>query len=145
MSFDLNDIANLIAITALIPIGLFIFYYGSEPIPGSKLRRYSRRWKSTTIGRVLMTQKIMWFGFLTFVLFGIFTEPYAAEGVVRIIAYGGLVAQFWLVFFTLRHIQKMPPPSSHDNSVGVSDREYVLDEISYDHGISSDTKEEYNG
>jgi len=143
--FDLNEVANIIAVTALIPIGLFIFFYGTEPVVGKRFRKYSKRWKSTTIGKVLMAQKIMWFLFLSFVLVGIFTEPYDAEGIVRILAYGGLVAQFWVVFFTLRHIQKMPPPSSHPNSVGVSDREYVLDDHIDDVAIPRDAKEEYNG
>lgn len=106
----LNDIANLIAVTAVIPLSAFIFYYATELVPGRKyLRRYSSRWKTTQIGRILMYQKVSFLLFLLFVLVGIFTEPYPAESYIRLFVYGVLVVLFWRVFFVLRKVQKTPP------------------------------------
>lgn len=102
---DFNDLANWIAVTALVPIGLFIFYYGTAEVPGKWYRRLSNRWKSTTIGKVLMFQKIVWFFFLVFVLQAIFFD-YPFQDLLRPIVYGLLVVQFWVVFAALRRIQK---------------------------------------
>lgn len=123
---DLNDVANLIAVTALIPLGLFIYYYGTEPIEGRRfLRKPSNRWKSTLIGKVLMAQKILWFAFLLFVLTSIFMPGYPGQDLVRVLAYGGLVVQFWVVFFTLRHIQKLPPPVTYHEGAGIQAEENI--------------------
>lgn len=117
---DLNDWANAIAVTALVPLGLFIYYYGTEPRPDGRGRRYSRRWRSTSIGKVLMGQKIMWFLFLLFVVQSIFFN-YAMEDYVRVVVYSALVIQFWVVFITLRMIQKNPPIRSDDGENGTPD------------------------
>ena len=102
---DFNDVANYIAVTALLPIGLFIFYYGTAKVPGKWFRRYSDRWRTTTIGRVLMFQKVVWFFFLIFVLQAIFFD-YPGQDILRPFIYSLLVLQFWIVFFALRRIQK---------------------------------------
>jgi hypothetical protein len=118
-------IGNAVLLSALVPIGLFIFYYGSEPVPGSRWRRrYSKRWKSTSIGRVLMTQKIVWFLFLIFVAVQAFFPEYAGREIVRLILFIGLVSQFWLVFGTLRQIQRNPPIETDDGRSGTADEQH---------------------
>lgn len=110
MDLNLNTIANVIAVSAVLPLGLFIYFYGTKPAPGKWYKRtYSNRWASTAIGKVLMIQKIVWFAFLLFVLHSTFFD-YLAEPYVRMIAYSALVVQFWVVFFVLRGVQKSPPP-----------------------------------
>lgn len=105
---DYNYIANLIAITALLPVGLFIFFYGTKKVEGKRFRRPSTLWASTPIGRVLMSQKISWFIFLVFVLSSIYLD-FPGQGILRICVYTLLVVQFWLVFRVLRHTQKTKP------------------------------------
>lgn len=131
MFTDLNDVANVLAVTALLPIGLFVFYYGTKRVPGKKLRRFSTLWTTTPIGRVLMTQKISWFVFLCFVLVGIFSPPYAAEGPVRLLVYALLVSQFWLVFATLRRIQKTVQPPTN-NTETEEPKEHHKEKVSTD-------------
>lgn len=117
---DLNDIANWIAISALLPIGLFIYYYGTKPVPGhTHLRRYSDRWRATAIGRVLMRQKVVWFVFLLFVLQSIYLD-FVGQDILRIVMYSLLVIQFWAVFRTLRRVQMSPPLSAGTEGVGIS-------------------------
>lgn len=127
---SLNDIANLIAITAVFPLSAFIYYYATAPVPGHRfLRKYSNLWRSTEIGKILMYQKISWLGFLLFVLLGIFTEPYAAEGYIRIAVYVVLVVLFWRVLFVLRKVQKSPAlgqlPTTGEQSIVDSLRKSV--------------------
>lgn len=108
--FDLNDLANVVAVTAILPLAAFIYYYGTVPVEGRKhLRKYSNRWKSTSIGKTLMYQKISWLAFLIFVLIGVFAPAYLIEPYVRLIMYSSLVVLFWRVFFNLRLLQKTPP------------------------------------
>ena len=131
LGVELNDIANVIAITALIPVGMFIYYYGTTAAPGKWYRRkYSNLWRSTSIGKVLMYQKISWFLFLLFVLSSIFFD-YPGREVVRVLAYSALVAQFWVVFHTLRKLQKSPPTSTGGVPViTLPDNEETQDESS---------------
>lgn len=120
---DWNLIANLIAVTALVPVGLFIYYYGTRPRQdGRRGRVYSRRWKTTAIGKVLMGQKIVWFLFLLFVLQSIFLD-YALQPFLRIFAYTALVTQFWVVLGTLRHIQKSPANFPDSLGLNIPDEE----------------------
>lgn len=114
----LNIIANIMAVSALIPLGSFIYFYGTRPAPGKWYRRkYSNLWRTTEIGRILMYQKISWFSFLLFVLVGIFTEPYPGEATVRLIIYAALLTLFWRVFISLRKIQKNGPVAAENISL----------------------------
>jgi hypothetical protein len=109
----LHATANIIAATAIIPLALFVYFYGTEPVPGSKLfkrwhwRRYTRRWQITAPGRIIMYQKIAWITFLLFVITNLFVPDYGVvEQALRILIYSSLVALFWSVFAVLRKVQK---------------------------------------
>lgn len=103
----INTIATWFAILSLIPIGLFVFYYGTKPAPEKWYkRRYSNLWKSTKIGVVLMYQKIAWFVFYVFVTVNLLAPPeYAGKDIFRVVIYGSLLALFWAVFRVLRQVQ----------------------------------------
>lgn len=118
---DLNDVANIIAVTAVLPLAGFIYFYATVPAPGKWYRRkYTKRWKATEIGRTLMYQKIAWLVFLLFVLFGIFTESYFLEDYIRMVMYSALVILFWRVLYTLRRLQKSIPtvPRTDESAEG---------------------------
>lgn len=116
-------IANVIIISAIIPLCLFIYYYGSEPVPGTRRRRYSKRWKSTSMGKVLMSQKILWVAMVIFVVTSVLLE-YFFEQFVRIFFYTALVSMFWIAFFVLRHVQGNAPISTDDGRSGVADEHH---------------------
>lgn len=102
----LDVIAILIGAFAIMPVALFIYYYGSQAIPGKKWkRRYSNAWKATSIGRTLMYQKIAWFFFLLFAILNLFFQAYAGKSEIRIVIYTALFILFWRMFYNLRILQ----------------------------------------
>jgi len=113
--------ANIVAATALIPLLLFVYYYGTRPIPGHKYRRrYSTMWRLTAIGRTLMYQKIAWVGFIVFILIQIFAGQYFGREELRLVIYGALVFFFWRLFYTLRITQKSghtPDPDTESTPI----------------------------
>lgn len=101
-------ISNYIALSAIIPISLFIYFYGTVPVPGKRFRRKwtTRRWASTSIGRTLMAQKIAWGGYLLFVAASLFFGEFLFREELRFLIYTALVTLFWVVFAILRKLQK---------------------------------------
>lgn len=108
-------LTNLVALSALLPLGLFVFYYATKRVPGKRVRRYSRLWRQTDIGKTLMYQKLAWIVFLLFVAVSLFWEDFPAREYVRGIIYVALVSLFWRVFYVLRRLQK-DPGREQDNS-----------------------------
>lgn len=102
-------VSNVIAYSAIVPIALFIFFYGTRPRPGHKwLRRPSGLWLSTPVGKTLMFQMIAWIFYLTFVTAKILYKDWDGRDILRLIIYSGLTLLFWAFFIALRHLQKQP-------------------------------------
>ena len=106
----LEAMANVIAATSIIPLTLFVFFYGTKKVYGRPGRVYTDSWRSTDIGRVLMYQKIAWVVFIGFVVVNLFTEDYVLQEPLRVLIYTALVVLFWRVFFILRKLQKEVEP-----------------------------------
>jgi hypothetical protein len=105
----LEDLIVWLLASALIPLGLFIFYYTTEPVPGRWWRKPSRIWASTPLGRVLLAQKINLFALISFILAVRWTGGFPGREWVAFGLYAALVGLFWTVFIVLRHIQRNPP------------------------------------
>lgn len=118
-------IRTVIVLSAFIPLTLFVYYYGTEPWRGHRfIRQPSKKWKSTSIGKVLMTQKIMWVLMLAFIVTSLIFEYQPWESIVGVLAYVALVGMFWAVFAVLRHIQKSPPIPTDNGESGVADEKH---------------------
>jgi len=92
----LNNIADLVLLTALPAIVLFVFYYYTKSV-----------WKKYTAGRTLM-----WLAISLGVLFSVNTasiwlgQDYPGRAPIRVAAYTFLSINVWRLFFTLRKVQK---------------------------------------
>lgn len=114
-------IANVIAYTSVIPIVLFIYFYGTRPRKGAKhwwQRKFSRLWLSTEVGVTLMLQMILWFLFLLFVTASLVFHDWYGKDILRVLIYGGLVFMFWQFFIALRRLQTQP--THKENELGVT-------------------------
>ncbi len=107
---NFNLVIDLIAYSAIIPIGLFVYFYGSKPWRGHRLiRRPSTLWRTTAVGRTLMYQSIAWFAYLIFVAASLWFGDWAGRDILRSVIYIVLVVLFWRLFFVLRQAQKKRP------------------------------------
>lgn len=105
---SLDDFILLILGSSLIPLGLFVFYYTTEPT-GRWCRRPSKLWASTPLGRVLLAQKVTMFLLIGFILLVRWTGGFPGREWVALSLYLVLLGLFWAVFVVLRRIQKNPP------------------------------------
>ena len=125
-------IANLLAYSAIIPIALFIYFYGTKPVKGRKyLRRFSNLWQTTRIGQTLMYHMMAWLGYLVFIASSlIFRDWVWGRDEVRFIVYAALVILFWEFFFALRRLQKSKiPKKENDFGVVTDDDEPYTQEV----------------
>ena len=66
----LDTIATYLGLIGLIPVTLFIYFYATKPVPGSRfLRRYTSIWKTYLPGRLLMYMMVTWEVFIIFVAY----------------------------------------------------------------------------
>jgi hypothetical protein len=107
MRTAIDVIADLVAYSAIIPITLLIYFYGTRPTKGSVWRRrFSRLWTTTQVGKTLMLQMVAWFVYLVFVTASIVWHDWLGRDVLRLAIYAVLVGLFWAFFFALRRLQK---------------------------------------
>lgn len=116
-------IASAIAVSAIIPLSLFVYYYGSKPVPGHKhRRRYSSIWRLTDIGRTMMYQKVAWIVFLIFIAVQIYVPRYPGKEEIRMAIYICLVFLFWRMFYTLRKTQKSSASQSDTGPIPIEQK-----------------------
>lgn len=96
----LLDVGDWILFAAAPALALFVgFYYFGSP------------WKKLLVGRSLMYFAMSLLAIIIVVVLSLWLGPeYFAREYVRIIGYGAVTLTAWRLFFTLRHIQKNPPP-----------------------------------
>lgn len=101
------DLFRVVLLSAsALPLGLFAFYYVTEPVPGKRYRRYSKVWLSTPLGPAWLGQKLAMLALiLSIVAFFLFGEyPYRRQ--ITDFIYVCLIALFWAHFIVLRRVQK---------------------------------------
>lgn len=106
----LNQVASIIAYSSIIPISLFIYFYGTRAIKGSRWKRKgSRVWLSTQIGRTLMFQMFAWLAYLIFIACSLLYPNWEfGRDTTRFVIYVSLAILFWEFFIALRKLQKQP-------------------------------------
>jgi hypothetical protein len=91
----LKIVNDYLLLSALIPLGLFIFYLNKV------------NWRGTKIGVSLMLSKIATFAYLCLACFTIFTDgDFVFREQLRTITYIPLLAAWWYIFVTQIQIQK---------------------------------------
>lgn len=116
MNETLLTIGDWLLLSSMPALALFVgFYFFASP------------WKKLLVGRSLMYFAASLFLISGIVLLSLFLGPdYPGRELVRIAGYGLVSFTTWRLFFTLRHIQKNPPPA--DDEIGL-----VHEEDSHDH------------
>lgn len=116
---DPSLLIDIIAYSAIIPIGLFVYFYGTRPWKGHRfLRRPSTLWRTTAVGRTLMYKAMAWFVYLVFIAASIMWQDWPGRVYMRGAIYIAIVTLFWRLFFILRHVQKQP--RSDEQSQGLN-------------------------
>lgn len=108
-------VGDYILLSSFPALALFVgFYFFGSP------------WKKLLVGRSLMYFALALLLICTIVLLSLFLGPtYPGREFVRIFGYIGVSATSWRLFFTLRYIQKNPPPDVA--AIGLTD--FPEDEI----------------
>jgi len=127
-----NTVIDLLAYSAIIPIVLFIYFYGTRPVKyrqskyrlvnflRKNRRRYSNRWRQTQIGKTLMFQTAGWFAYLSFIAASLIWSDWEFGRLpIRAVIYIGIVILFWQLFRNLRHVQKQPMPDEHTHGLNL--------------------------
>lgn len=89
----------------IIPLALTIFYYGTDPVPGTHWRRPSRRFMANPFGIVFLLQKFAMLAIFTFIFSVRLIGDYPGREWVALALYGVLEVMFWAVFIVVRRIQ----------------------------------------
>lgn len=115
----LDLVANILAYMAVIPISLFIYFYGTRAIKHRKFfRRPSRLWMSTRVGKALMLQMIAWLCYLIFIGASLlFPEWRIGRDITRLVIYSSMAILFWEFFIALRKLQKQETLKGSDFGV----------------------------
>jgi len=108
----MNLWTQLLAWFWLLPLGLFAFFYGTEPTDKWYRRRFSKLWRQTPAGRTLMYQKISMFALILYLSNSYTFGDFPGRDVIRFFLVGILVAVSWRLFFVLRKAQR--PNESRD-------------------------------
>lgn len=116
---DLFRVSLMVA--SALPLGLFIFYYTTESVPGRKLRRFSRTWLSTPFGPVWLSQKIALLSIILSILFYFLFGDYALRRPLTDLLYTILIGMFWAHFILLRKVQKGNGPARDHHPEGPAD------------------------
>lgn len=91
----LATLTDYIAVSALLPLSLFVYYYG----------RYSP-WRATNIGRTMMYKNLSFIAVFSVIALGLFLgDDYPGRDILRFIVYTAVVIMFWVNFVTMRKVQ----------------------------------------
>lgn len=91
----LATLTDYIAVSALLPLSLFVYYYA----------RYSP-WRATPIGRTMMYKNLSFIAVFSVIALGLFLgDAYPGRDTLRFIVYTTVVIMFWVNFITLRRVQ----------------------------------------
>lgn len=90
----LDTLNNLIVVSALLPLSLFVYYYG----------RYSP-WRQTGTGRTMMYKNISFIAVFLVIITSTYFGDYEGRDIVRFVVYTSVVAMFWRNFVNLRNVQ----------------------------------------
>lgn len=90
----LGFLTDYIALSAILPLGLFVYYYG----------RYSP-WRATNIGRIMMYKQISFIAVFVVIGLGLFFGDYPGRDILRFLVYTAVVIMFWVNFVTMRKVQ----------------------------------------
>lgn len=91
-------VGNVVVLTYLLPLGLFIYYYvfsGRSP------------WRSTELGKALAYQKASFTAVILLILASIFFPDYMGRGIVRIVVYTAVGISLWIDFGNLIRYQRI--------------------------------------
>lgn len=90
----LTTLTNLIVVSAVLPLALFVYFYG----------RYSP-WRLTNIGRTMMYKNLAFIAVILLVIASLFLGDYPGRDIIRFVVYTGVVVTFWMNFYNLRKVQ----------------------------------------
>ncbi len=112
----LLDVGDWILLSAAPALVLFVgFYYFGSP------------WKKLLVGRSLMYFAMSLLAIILVVVLSLWLgQDYFLREWVRIIGYGAVAITAWRLFFTLRHIQKNPPPDLEEIGMAPLTEDEVL-------------------
>lgn len=101
-------IGDFVLLSSAPALALFVgFYYFASP------------WRKLLVGRSLMYFAMSLLAIVVIVLLSLFLGPeYAGREFIRLVGYGLVSFTTWRLFFTLRKIQKNPPPD--DDEIGLA-------------------------
>lgn len=103
---EINDLIVAILLSWIVPLGLFVFYFATDPVRGSKWRRKLFDLRSlTSVSKFLLAQKFALILVVTFIGIVRFTGGFPGKEIVAVVLYVVLVVLAWGLFIDLRRVQ----------------------------------------
>lgn len=101
-----DDVILYVLLTWLAPLVLFVAYFITDPVAGTRFRRRFIDLRTlTSISKILLAQKAALILVITFIGIVRFTGGFPGREWVALGLYTLLVVLAWLVFIDLRHLQ----------------------------------------
>lgn len=112
----LLDLGDWILLSSAPALALFVgFYYFGSP------------WRKLLVGRSLMYFAMSLLAIVCIVALSLWLgADYPGRAWVRLIGYGLVSFTTWRLFFTLRHIQKNPPPLVTEIGLAPTDEDIIV-------------------
>lgn len=103
----INDIILWIVSSWIIPLGLFVVYFVTDPVKGRRWRRKLIDIRSlTTVSKILLAQKLALLLIVAIIVVYRFTGGFPGWEWMVLSLYVVLVSLGWAMFFALRSIQR---------------------------------------
>lgn len=119
----LETLSIVVLSLALVPLGLFMFYYSTHPVAGSRWRRkFAPVWASSFVGWWVMSTMTALFLMLGYVLLVRFIGDFPGRVVVSFVLFVALMGTFWGALAALRAVQR-PDEKETRSGLRVHDRE----------------------
>lgn len=102
----IEAVTFILLTAAEVPLLAFIFYYVTEPVPGTRWRRRFADVRAfTTTGKLILAQKVAWFLLFGLILAVRLFGDFPGREWVALALYTFLVGMFWAVFIDQRVVQ----------------------------------------
>jgi hypothetical protein len=103
---DINDLIVAILLSWVLPLGLFVYYFVTDPVRGAKRRRTAFDLRSLNpVSKLLLAQKLDIILVILFIACVRFFGRSAVTDWIALALYVSLVVLAWCLFAVLRRMQ----------------------------------------